>query len=313
MTVRLLPKQAESPMANLANDYLNHCRARGIAPRTDHQYSYSLHSVFLPWCAKQRIDRVEDFDRRAADRFTATLLNHRKEDGEPLSKYSVATYTRPVRQMLAWAREEGEQVKGQPQLPRRPKPLRDVLSRDKIDRLEKALPTDRDRVLLRVFADCGPRLEEVARLRTTDVVRAGREAYLRVHGKRDRFRDVPIAPELLRRVERLIRQRPQDCADNHIFLAARRAADGAYVALSANAMYQVIKDAAARAKFEKRVYPHLLRHSWMTEMVRCGMHPMQLTLIAGASVEVIMDCYTHLTKADAYDSMMRALASPSRP
>jgi site-specific recombinase XerD len=73
-------------------------------------------------------------------------------------------------------------------------------------------------------------------------------------------------------------------------------------------MYQVVKDAAARANLDKRVYPHILRHSWMTEMVRRGMHPMQLSLIAGASLDVIMDCYTHLTKADAYDSMMRVLA-----
>jgi len=29
------------------------------------------------------------------------------------------------------------------------------------------------------------------------------------------------------------------------------------------------------------VHPHLLRHSWMTEMLRRGMNPVQLSFIAG--------------------------------
>jgi uncharacterized protein (DUF433 family) len=50
----------------------------------------------------------------------------------------------------------------------------------------------------------------------------------------------------------------------------------------------------------------------MTEMVRSGMSPIQLSLIAGASPEVITECYTHLTKDDAYEAMMRALAARGR-
>ena len=50
----------------------------------------------------------------------------------------------------------------------------------------------------------------------------------------------------------------------------------------------------------------------MTEMLRHGMSPIQLSLIAGASVQVISQHYTHLTNDDAYDSMMRVL-SGGRP
>jgi site-specific recombinase XerD len=72
-------------------------------------------------------------------------------------------------------------------------------------------------------------------------------------------------------------------------------------------VYQVVKDAVAKTTLTKRVYPHLLRHSWMTEMLRRGMNPVQLSIIAGASPEVIAACYTHLTREDAYDAMIRAL------
>lgn len=66
-------------------------------------------------------------------------------------------------------------------------------------------------------------------------------------------------------------------------------------------------DSVARAGITKHVHPHLLRHSWMTEMLRQSMNPLQLSLIAGTSVPVIMEHYTHLTREDAYSAMIGAL------
>jgi integrase len=108
----------------------------------------------------------------------------------------------------------GEEVKAQPQLSRREKPLRDVLSRDEIDALEKAMPSERDQLIIRIFGDCGLRLEELTGLAPGDLVRSGRQAHLRVLGKRSRIRDVPVPPTLLRRLDRLIDRRPEErCAD----------------------------------------------------------------------------------------------------
>jgi hypothetical protein len=50
----------------------------------------------------------------------------------------------------------------------------------------------------------------------------------------------------------------------------------------------------------------------MTEMLRNGMNPIQLSIIAGASLPVIMEHYTHLTKDDAYDAMLRVIAGGRR-
>jgi len=59
----------------------------------------------------------------------------------------------------------------------------------------------------------------------------------------------------------------------------------------------------------REVHPHLLRHSWMTEMLRRGVNPIQLSVIAGASQQVIAEHYEHLTEDDAYESMIRALSA----
>jgi integrase/recombinase XerD len=311
MAVQLLDRGHSTPLERLVDDYLISCRARGLSPRTDEQYSYALRNVFLTWCDGEGIERLEQLDRRAFERYTSTLLAKRNRYGQPVSKHSVHSFLRPVRLLLNWASREGETVSAKPQLPRREKPIRDVLSRDEIDRLERAVPNERDKLIIRLFSDCGLRLDELTRLTSKDIVRSGRQAHLRVLGKRSRLRDVPIPPSLLRRLDRFIEARPEERSTDALFLAHRRRA-GVYDGLTDMGVYQVVKDAMRRARIDKPVYPHLLRHSWMTEMLRCGMNPLQLSIIAGASQDVIAAHYTHLTKDDAYDAMIRALSGASR-
>jgi integrase/recombinase XerD len=301
-----------SPLTLLADDYLSNCSARGLSPRSDRQYTYSIRSVFLPWCEREGITDLAQLDHRAADRFTAELLSRTTAAGQPLSRFTIATYIRPIRLLLNWASREGETVKATPQLPRRGRPIRDVLTRAELEQLEQAMPRERDKLIIRVFSDCGLRLEELTRLKAGDLIRGGRQAHFRVHGKRDRIRDVPVPPNVLRRLDRLIAGRPEERSSEAIFLSHRRGRLGVHDALTVGGVYQVVKEAVARAGISKRVYPHLLRHSWMTEMIRCGMNVVQLSFIAGASPDVIAQHYAHLTREDAYQAMIAALTSPSR-
>ena len=280
MAIRLLDGHAPSSLERLVDDYLSHCEARGLSRRTiAHSYGYTLHVVFLPWCASEGIDHVRDLDGRALDRYTTSLLR-REKNGRPISKHTVHSYVRPVRQMLTWASRVGEEVKAKPQLPKLSMPARDTLTRD-----------------------------ELAQLTPSSIIRSGRQAYLRVIGKGSRVRDVPIPPLLLRRLERHVEGRPRDRYADRIFLSSRTGPLGRFEPLTGSGLYQVVRDAAWRGRITKPVYPHLLRHSWMTEMLRNGMNPMQLSIIAGASLQVIQQHYTHLTKDDAYDAMLRVLTA----
>jgi integrase len=310
MAVQLLPQEQSTPLSRLIDDYLSTCRARGLSPRTEEQYGYALRVVLLGWCATQDITALDQLDRRAFDRFTSFLLEKRNRYGKPVSKHSVHSFIRPVRILLNWASREGEAVLARPQLPRREKPMRDVLSREEIDRLEGVMPAERDKLIIRIFGDCGLRLDELTKLTAEDIVRSGRQAHLRVLGKRSRVRDVPVPPSLLRRLDRLIEARPPERESDGIFLGHRRRL-GLYEPLTVIGVYQVVKDAVRRARITRRVYPHLLRASWITEMLRRGMNPVQLSFIAGCSIDVIMAHYVFLTKDDAYEAMLRAL-SPGR-
>src|SRR5205823_2720106 len=79
-----------------------------------------------------------------------------------------------------------------------------------IDLVERSVDSERDKLIVRIFGDCGLRLEGLTQLRPQDIVRSGRQAHMRVLGKGSRVRDVPIPPQLLRRLERFIESRPED-------------------------------------------------------------------------------------------------------
>lgn len=65
---------------------------------------------------------------------------------------------------------------------------------------------------------------------------------------------------------------------------------------------------ARAAGLERRVYPHLLRHSFATWQLSRGMSPILLAdLLGHSSLVMIHRVYAHLTRSDAYDALVSAL------
>lgn len=115
------------------------------------------------------------------------------------------------------------------QAPKLPRRLLDVLSREEVARLEDAAKTERDKLIVRVLADAGLRVTELTGLRVTDLIERDRKAYLRVRGKADRERDVPVMPQLGRRLRRHVeRGRPRGTTSDRVFVSLRRGRSGDY-------------------------------------------------------------------------------------
>jgi integrase/recombinase XerD len=67
------------------------------------------------------------------------------------------------------------------------------------------------------------------------------------------------------------------------------------------------------AGIRKRVYPHLVRHSFATDYLRRGDNPILLQQILGhSSLAMITQTYQHLTLTDAHEELMRVLAADTR-
>jgi site-specific recombinase XerD len=293
---------------DLANDYLESCRARGLAPTTIRTaYTYTLVNVFLPWCALNDIAVIEQLTQEELDQFTTDLLETPSKRGKQLSPYTVHHYVRVVRQFLKWCRAEGGTADSKPQLPGLPLRVLEVMRRDEIERLELAAPTERDKLIIRLLADTGIRVGELCSLEPANIITgADQRAFLKILGKGPRNRLVPIAPKLAQRLETYQRFRPADARGSHIFLAARRDASGEYAPLTTSGVLQLLRGAADRAGITRRVHPHLLRHSFAAEALRRGMNPVQLAQLLGHSgLRMIEQVYTQLTTDDGFEAVMR--------
>jgi integrase/recombinase XerD len=297
-----------SYLDELVDDYLAACRARGLADGTlGRAYRFSLERIFLPWCATNGITEPSGLTQRILDRFTSHLYEKGGRSGKALSKYTIHTYARHVRQFLKWAKRQGEfSGKAKPQLPRLPRTVREVLDRAEIDRLEGAATNERNRLMVRILADGGMRLGELCGLTTDPIRRDGRRAFLKIRGKAEHERLVPIQPDLVRRIERFIKDRSNDAKGDRLFLSSRRGRDGRYSPLTDSGVEQFVRGLAYRAGITKRVYPHIFRHSYATEALRRGMNPVQLAAILGhSSLRMIDSVYAHLNTTDAYDAMLK--------
>jgi integrase len=158
------------------------------------------------------------------------------------------------------------------------------------------------------------RLGELLMLRSDDVRVEGGKHVLKVLGKADKERLVPLAPSLARRLRRFADRARQDATSDRLFLTLRRGrASGQLDGLTESAVEQMIRSLGEVAGIRKRVYPHLLRHSFATEYLRRGGNPILLQQILGhSSLTMITQTYQHLTLADAHDELMRLLVVDQR-
>ncbi|MFZ0995264.1 MAG: tyrosine-type recombinase/integrase [Candidatus Dormiibacterota bacterium] len=308
--LRVLDTVPPSQLARSVEDYLIHCRAKGLAPKTvELGYGWPLRQRFLPWADKEGIRAPVDVSRRALERYSAYLLASPGRGGSgTLSRHSVYTYLRAVNQWSRWAKLEGEEVpdRAEAPLPKLPKSLPQVLSRDQIDSLEAAAANERDRLIVRLLADTGLRVGELVGLRAGDVLQRTRGSFLRVRGKGERERQVPVMPQLTRRLERYIEKtRPKDADGDSVFVGLRRSASsGAYEPLTPSGVQQLVRDLGRRCGIPDAVHPHLFRHSFATWALSKGMNPIQLAEILGhTSLAMIQQVYSHLSPSDAYDAM----------
>lgn len=285
------------------------CRRPDVAPKTRIFYRDPLIRVFLPWAEKRRVRDLADLTGDIVDDFARYLEGRRTKAGTPLATATRRAYLKALQQLLSWlARryEVGANPKDVP-LPSLRKKPRDVLSPPEVDRLEDAAAIERDKLIVRVMADTGAREGEVANLRVADlVVRDGRYHYLRLRGKTGE-RLAPIKPALFRRLRDYSEGktgRPKT-KSLFLFMAHRRRNGGTHEPLTPDGVYQALKDAAERADLGKRVYPHLLRHTAITQMVAAGMNLVTVSEIVGVSVTVIAQHYAHQTDEQRHEAMRR--------
>lgn len=115
------------------------------------------------------------------------------------------------------------------------------------------------------------------------------EGYIRVIGKGDKQRLVPISAVARERISSYLDERAPARAGEEILFLNNRGKQ-----LTRVMIFTILKEAARRAGIEKRLSPHTLRHSFATHLLEGGAGIRQVQELLGHESILTTEIYTHL-------------------
>jgi integrase/recombinase XerD len=184
-------------------------------------------------------------------------------------------------------------VKRQELLQRAPRAL-DAKATTRFLRAVEATPSARDRAIALVPLYSGARIAEVARLDTDDVALSARLGRLRLVGKGERIRTVPIHARLREALSAWLAERPSwPGADTPVLFLGRRS-----TRLTTDAIGDVLDRISLTAGLEDAVTAHKLRHTFATTMLRSGVDVVTVSQLLGHARLETIKVYTQPTEED---------------
>src|SRR5437899_6721394 len=310
------------------NRYLDHEYVRRLANTTLCTYAYNL-LHFVRWWESVR----HTGDIREGDLTESTLLEYvRFQSGQQprpspsIINDRVAVADRAIRNEFPDAPCQIARGFHQAFLRRRPMglsrprlvmsrlrvkvPKRNIvpLSVDEVARFWSSFRTSRDFAIVGLMLLNGLRAAEILALNRDDVLLS--EAQLRVHGKGNKWRLLPLAPETVQLLDHYLRlERPNPCSA------------ALFVLLKGPARGTRMTSAGLRSLFRyhrqttniKLANPHRFRHTFASDMIRAGMsRPALMQLMGHADIQTTMR-YVQVTPQDVYLQYALEVAQRIRP
>jgi integrase/recombinase XerD len=150
----------------------------------------------------------------------------------------------------------------------------------------------RDKAILELMYGTGLRISETIGLKLENIYT--REQFIRVRGKGNRERVIPLGEQARRYLEIYL---------NEIRPALVKKSDNPFVFLNRNGekmtrqgLWKVIKGYGQKLGMASRLTPHTLRHSFATHMVEKGADLRSVQMMLGHSSISTTEIYTYLTK-----------------
>ena len=170
--------------------------------------------------------------------------------------------------------------------PKRNKTLPDILTIDEIRRLIEVTPNVKHKFIIKLLYGIGLRVSEIVSLRRSEI--NFKEGLIKVKlgkGAKDRFVKLPesIASDL---------EFVFELSDSDYVFPSNRGGK-----LTTRTVQAILKNARTRAKIKKRVYPHLLRHSYATHLLEAGTDLRVIQKLLGHSSIRTTQIYTQISQA----------------
>lgn len=181
--------------------------------------------------------------------------------------------------------------------PRLGSKLPEVLSVVEIDKMLELIDLSspqgrRNRAMLETLYSCGLRVTELVELKISGLFRA--EGFIRVIGKGDKERLVPVSPRALKEIDLYLPDRNAlsiQAGNEDILFLNRRGR-----MLTRNMVFTIIKELARSAGIQKTVSPHTFRHSFATHLVEGGADLRAVQEMLGHESITTTEIYTHLDR-----------------
>lgn len=217
---------------------------------------------------------------------------------------SVARQLSAVKSFYRWLKREG-QIEEDPALlierPKTGRPLPKTLTEADVEALLAAPDVStplglRDRAMLELIYATGLRVTELVTLTQSQI--NPRQGLVRVIGKGDKERLVPLGEEALHWLARYLREaRPLLLGDNQELLFPSRRG----TCMTRQTFWHRIKQMAMVAGVEKKLSPHTLRHAFATHLLNHGADLRVVQLLLGHSDLSTTQIYTHVAQQRLQD------------
>lgn len=180
--------------------------------------------------------------------------------------------------------------------PRTPKKLPAFVKHKDLTRViddEQAYPDTfeghRDRFIIELFYVTGMRRAELIGLKNSDVDTYAKT--LRVTGKRNKQRIIPVSDDTIEKMQEYIQKRDRETENKSPFLFVKRNGDPLYPKM----IYNIIRRHLDGISTLSKKSPHVLRHSFATEMLNNGAEINAVKELLGHSSLASTEVYTHVT------------------
>jgi integrase/recombinase XerD len=279
-------------MKPLVEDFIAHVALeKGQAQRTQTIYRIEL-TEFVEWLAGKNINSL---NKVTADHITEFLQHLKRRD---LAVSSLRLYLAAIKVFFRWLTAEKfvtQDVAEAMDWPRAWKNIPNTLSEMEVEDLlntpRATVPLEvRDRAWLELLYASGLRVSELAGLEVHHLdLEVG---YLRCTGKGNKQRVVPFGRKARECVETYLKEvRPKlvkPKTTSHLFLSRRG------TKMSTKTIWALVKKYLKRAKIQRNVTPHTLRHSFATHLLNHGADLRIIQEMLGHADISTTQIYTHV-------------------
>lgn len=284
----------------ILKDYLYYLKIeRAMSPNTVASYRSDI-SAFLMWLADVRgfgSDIASVPVERMAKELESEDIIEYFATRENVTKRSQARMLSALKSFFGYLVMEGllkESPCDRVDAPKIGIYIPDVLSVGDVARIMDSVSLDtwsglRDRAILEFLYGCGLRVSEAVNMKISDIF--FKDSFLRVVGKGNKERLVPIGEMAMEALEAYLAVRPvpfDNKSDDILFL------NRFGKSISRISMFKMVKKQARLAGIMKEISPHTFRHSFATHLIENGADLRVVQEMLGHESILTTEIYTHI-------------------